>query len=88
LATHRPAWRLVWRFAVSDGVPRRAFIVATIVGTVVSIINQADALWLGHSFNLWKFLLTFMVSYLVSTYGAVSLRLHGWRGDPPSGDAS
>jgi len=90
LATDLSRWRLVWRYATSDGVPRRSFRVAAIVATLVSLINQWETLLQQHTFNPWKVLLTFMVSYFVSTYGAVSLRLHGVRaakavaGDKPA----
>jgi hypothetical protein len=67
--------RLVWRCAISDGVPRRSFYVAMLVGTVLNLINQGDALLAGTSLNWAKILLTYAVPYLVSTYGAVSYRL-------------
>ena len=33
--------------AVSDGVPRRSFLVALVVGAVLNLINQGDALLAG-----------------------------------------
>ena len=35
---------LICRFAVADGVPRRALWVAVVVGTVLNLINQGDAI--------------------------------------------
>jgi hypothetical protein len=35
-----PAWREACRCAVSDGVPRRSFLVALVVGAVLNLINQ------------------------------------------------
>ena len=67
--------KLVWRCAVSDGVPRRSFYVAVMVGTILNLINQGDALLAGTSINWTKIALTYVVPYLVSTYGAVSFRL-------------
>jgi hypothetical protein len=65
----------ICRYCVSDGVPRRSFWVALIVGTILNLINQGDAL-LGHApLSLAKIILTFAVPYCVATYGAVSFRL-------------
>lgn len=65
----------VCRCCVSDGVPRRSFVVALIVGTILNLINQGDALLNGTVINVTKIILTYMVPYCVATYGAVSLRL-------------
>jgi hypothetical protein len=69
----------LWRYAVSDGVPRRSLIVALIVGTILNLINQGDALVAGAALNSTKLLLTYLVPYCVSTYGAVSYRLFAAR---------
>jgi hypothetical protein len=37
-------WKLACSCAISDGVPRRSLYVALIVGTVLNLINQGDAL--------------------------------------------
>ena len=49
--------------------------VALIVGTVLNLINQGDALLGLASINWLKLILTYCVPYVVSTYGAVSYRL-------------
>jgi len=67
--------KLACRCAVSDGVPRRSLYVALIVGTVLNLINQGDALLGIASINWWKLLLTYCVPYAVCTYGAVSYQL-------------
>jgi hypothetical protein len=68
-------FKLVLRYAVSDGIPLRSFYVALVVGTILNLINQGDAL-LGAAHIDWvKIVLTYMVPYAVSTYGAVSYRL-------------
>jgi len=69
----------IWRYAFSDGVPRRSLLVALIVGTILNLINQGDALFAGTALDPVKLLLTYMVPYCVSTYGAVSFRLHAAR---------
>jgi hypothetical protein len=56
-------------------VPRRSFLVALIVGTILNLINQGDALFGDGRLNWAKIILTFAVPYCVATYGAVSFRL-------------
>lgn len=67
--------RRVWRYCVCDGVPRRSFYVAVVVGTVLNIINQPEAIFGSAEIDWTKLALTFVVPYCVATYGAVSLCL-------------
>jgi hypothetical protein len=75
LANANSTWRLACRCAISDGVPRRSLYVALIVGTVLNLINQGDALLGMASINWLKLILTYCVPYTVCTYGAVSYQL-------------
>jgi hypothetical protein len=68
-------WRTAWQFAVSGGVPCRSLIAAVIVGTILNLINQGDALFAGRRLDWAKLLMTYFVPYCVTTYGAVSFRL-------------
>jgi hypothetical protein len=68
-------WSRIWLYCISDGVPKRSLVVALIVGTILNLINQGDALVAGARLNLTKLILTFAVPYAVATYGAVSYRL-------------
>jgi hypothetical protein len=71
----------VWRYAISEGVPKRSLIVAAVIGSILNAINQGDILLLHpESANLTKLVLTYVVPYLVSTYGAVSYRIHAEAG--------
>ena len=70
------SWGYLYHCAISDGVPRRSFTVAIIVGTILNLINQGDALFTGAPLDLVKLMLTYLVPYCVSTYGAVSYRIH------------
>jgi hypothetical protein len=63
------------RYCLSDGVPRRSLYVALVVGTILNLINQGDALFGPAQINWLKVILTYLVPYAVSTYGAVSYRL-------------
>jgi len=68
-------WSRIWLCCISNGVPKRSLVVALIVGTILNLINQGDALVAGARLNLTKLILTFVVPYGVATYGAVSYRL-------------
>ena len=68
-------WSRIWLCCISDGVPKRSLAVALIVGTILNLINQGDALVAGTRPNILKLVLTFAVPYAVATYGAVSYRL-------------
>jgi len=46
-----------------------------VVGTILNLINQGDAILEATSLNWIKIILTYFVPYAVSTYGAVSYRL-------------
>lgn len=46
----------------------RAIKVAIIVGTVLTLINQGDQIWVGDVPPIWKIALTYLVPYLVSSY--------------------
>jgi hypothetical protein len=50
-----------------------------VVGTILNLINQGDALLAGQRLDFGKLALTYIVPYIVSTYGAVSFRLHAAR---------
>lgn len=82
-ADNRPMTRVtlseICLCCVSDGIPRRSFLVALIVGTILNLINQGDVLFGGGHLNFAKLVLTFAVPYCVATYGAVSYRLSARR---------
>ena len=68
-------WKSALLLAVTNGIARRAFFVALVVGTVLNLINQGDALFAGRPLDWLKIGLTFLVPYCVSTHGAVTARL-------------
>ena len=61
--------------ALSNSIPQRSFSVALVVGTILNIINQGDALLGSASFDWLKIILTYLVPYGVYTYGAVSAQM-------------
>lgn len=48
----------------------QSIVVALVVGTALCLINQGDALFAGRELNYWKVVLTYLVPFFVSTYGA------------------
>jgi hypothetical protein len=70
---------MVCHYAVSGGVPRRSLWVALVVGTILNLLNQDDTLFSGRRLDFTKLALTYVVPYIVSTYGAVSFRVYAER---------
>ena len=76
-------WRAIWLCTIAPGVPRRSLAAAVVVGTVLNLINQGDALFGGRSLDWLKLGLTYIVPYCVATYGAVAIRLEMMRREGP-----
>ncbi len=68
-------WSGIVALGLSDGIPKRSLGVAVIVGTILNLINQGDALVGGAELDFAKIMLTYAVPYCVATYGAVSYRI-------------
>ena len=51
----------ICRYCISDGLPKRSFFLALIVGTVLNLINQGEILFGGGKLNLIKIFLTYAV---------------------------
>ena len=49
---------------------RRSFVVAVVVGTALNIINQGPEIISGGSPVIWKLALTYLVPFLVASYGS------------------
>lgn len=65
----------IWHYATTNGVPRRALWMALVVGTILNLINQGDALFGAKSLSLGKLILTYVVPYCVSTYSTIAYRM-------------
>jgi len=70
-----PKLNRICRCACSDGIPRRSLYVALVVGTILNLINQGDALLGQTDLNVMKMMLTYFVPYAVCTYGAVTAKM-------------
>lgn len=49
---------------------RRSLLVALIVGTALNLINQGPELISGDRLVMWKIMLTYLVPFLVASYGS------------------
>ena len=67
--------------ARTPAVTARAFRVAVIVGTILTLTNQGDVLLAGMAPNWTKMALTYLVPYCVSTHGAVGAMRDRGRGN-------
>jgi hypothetical protein len=72
-------WQTIWQCIIAPGVPRRSLAAAVVVGTLLNLINQGDALFSGRRLDRLKLALTYIVPYCVATYGAVAFRLEAMR---------
>ena len=65
-----------FKLAMRRDIVKRSLIVAVIVGTILNLINQGDAMVDPSKFELVKCLLTYLVPFCVSTFGAVTALMH------------
>ena len=56
---------------------RRSAAVAAVIGTLLNLINQGDALLGGGDVVIWKLLLTYFVPFAVASYGSYAAIRHG-----------
>ncbi len=62
--------RNAFKSCFAGPVAKRSLGVAIVVGTILTAINQGDVILSGQMPVIWKVLLTYLVPYLVATYGA------------------
>jgi hypothetical protein len=61
-----------------DGTPKRAFLTACVVGTILTGINHGDVILAGGAPSLIKVALTYCVPYCVTTWGAATGKRAEW----------
>ena len=61
-----------WQAAFHSSTVKRAIRVGLIVGTILTAINQGDALLAGAGLDWVKVILTYLVPYSASTHGAAA----------------
>ena len=69
-----------YTIATSPFVVKLALRTCLIIGTVLNMINQGDALFGDGHLNVFKLCLTYMVPYCVATYSATSVALRQSKG--------
>ncbi len=62
--------------ALEPRIVRSSLAVGLVVGTILNLINQGDAMFGDTPLVVWKLVLTYAVPYCVSTYGAVTVLRH------------
>ena len=66
-----------FELAFGGGTPRKAFLTACVVGTILITINHGDQILVGNYPHPLKIALTYCVPYCVTTWGAITGKLHG-----------
>ena len=64
-----------------DNTPRKAFLTALVVGTILTAINHGDVILAGNMPPLLKVALTYCVPYCVTTWGAIMGKRSQWQRD-------
>ena len=65
--------------ATGDGTPRKAFLTALVVGTILTAINHGDTILAGQFPPLLKVILTYCTPYCVTTWGAITGKRAQWQ---------
>jgi hypothetical protein len=63
-------WTDALRLALAWPVSKRSLMIMVVVGSMLNVINQGDAIFSGGPVNWWKVALTYCVPFCVATYGA------------------
>jgi hypothetical protein len=71
-SSYRPRLLEFHRSALAGGFYPRSFRIALLVGTLLNLINQPEVFVSTAPLDLTKALLTYVVPFLVATYGAVT----------------
>ena len=66
-----PAKLCVSELVLGDGTPKKAFLTALVVGTILTTINHGDNIIAGQFPPLIKVMLTYCVPYCVTTWGSM-----------------
>ena len=70
--TSNPSEPSLNQLIFGDGTPKKAFLTALVVGSVLTAINHGDAIIMGIWPPMLKVALTYSVPYCVTTWGAVT----------------
>ena len=70
---------LINQLIFGDGTPKKAFLTALVVGSILTAINHGDAIFMGIWPPIIKVTLTYCVPYCVTTWGAITGKKAQWR---------
>ena len=73
--TEPPLTQLIF----DDGTPKKALLIALVVGTLLTAINHGDTILMGNWPPLLKVALTYCVPYCVATWGAITGKRAQWQ---------
>jgi len=59
----------------SDGTPKKAFLTALFVGTILTVVNHGGMIVQGEMPPSYKIILTYVIPYCVTTWGAITVKL-------------
>lgn len=54
-----------------NGTPKKAFLTALVVGTILILINHGDQIVAGNFPHIAKIAMTYIVPYIVTTWGSI-----------------
>ena len=69
----------LYQLIFGDGTPKRAFLTALVVGSLLTAINHGDTLIIGIWPPILKVALTYCVPYCVAIWGAITGKRAQWR---------
>ena len=62
------------QIALSDGIPKRAFKTALVMGTILNLVNHGDVILAQDPLPWVKIICTYCLPYFVSSWGAVGAK--------------
>ena len=73
---HRGTEYDLLELAFGHGTPKKAFLTALVIGTILTTINHGDDILLRGEWPVfWKIILTYCTPYCVTTWGAITGKL-------------
>ena len=73
---HRGTEYDLLELAFGHGTPKKAFLTALVIGTILTTINHGDNIILHGKWPVfWKIILTYCTPYCVTTWGAITGKL-------------
>jgi len=84
-STHLPSMPPLRQLILGDGTPKKAFLTALVVGTILTTINHGDTIVAGDWPPAAKVILTYCVPFCVTTWGAITGKRAQFRRDLRAG---